>query len=305
MLAMLRVARFLLAPVLLLAIALGALLLTSKPAIPPIALTSLGSAPLVIAHRGGMGLWPENTLFAFERAAALDVDMLEMDLRRTRDGQLAVIHDADVARTSNGSGLVANLNLAQLQQLDAGYQWTADGGESYPYRNQGIRIPAFTEVLAQYPHIAKSIEIKDADPAAAEQLCQLLTAANQLQRTVVSSFHEPSLQAFREHCPTVATGAGPTSAKLLVVLHWLGLERLLSPSYQVLAVPEKRGPMVVDASLIQDAQERGLTVHLWTINEQPAMRHLLDIGAQGLITDYPDRALQLLGRSTVLGANQP
>ncbi|GLK87695.1 glycerophosphodiester phosphodiesterase [Pseudomonas turukhanskensis] len=302
---MLRVARFLLAPVLLLAIALGVLLLTSKPATAPIALTSLGSAPLVIAHRGGKGLWPENTLFAFQRAAALDVDMVEMDIRRTLDGQLAVIHDADVARTTNGSGAVAQQTLAQLQQLDAGYQWTADGGESYPYRNQGIRIPALAEVLAQYPRIAKSVELKDSNPLAAEQLCQMLQEANQLQRVVVSSFHEPSLQAFREHCPAVATGAGPTSAKLWVVLHWLGLERLLSPSYQVLAIPEERGAMKVDAALVQDAQARGLAVHLWTINEQPAMRHLLDMGAQGLITDYPDRALQLLGRPTVLGANQP
>jgi glycerophosphoryl diester phosphodiesterase len=305
MLAMLRVARFLLAPVLLLAIALGVLLLTSKPAIPPIALTSLGSEPLVIAHRGGMGLWPENTLFAFERATALDVDMLDMDVRLTRDGQLVVTHDADVASTTNGAGQVAEQDVAALQTLDAGYRWTADGGESYPYRNQGIRIPTFAEVLAQYPRSAKSVEIKDAEPAAAEQLCQLLTEANQQQRVVVSSFYESSLRAFHDQCPDVAIAAGPTSVKILVVLHWLGLERLLSPSYQVLALPPEQGPLVVDASLIRDAQARGLNVQLWTINEQPAMRHLLDIGAQALFTDYPDRALQLLGRSTVLGANQP
>lgn len=302
---MLRVARFLLAPVLLLAIAIGVLLLTSKPVKPPIVLTSLGSAPLVVAHRGGMGLWPENTLFAFERATALDVDMLDMDVRLSRDGQLLVIHDADVGRTTNGSGAVAELDANDVQKLDAGYRWTADGGESYPYRNQGIRIPTFAEVLARYPRSAKSVELKDAEPAAAEQLCQLLKAANQEQRVVVSSFFESSLRAFREQCPTIATAAGPTSIKILVMLHWLGLERALSPSYQVLAVPESQGPLVVNAALIEDAQARGLTVHLWTINEQPAMRHLLDIGAQGLFTDYPDRALQLLGRSTKISAVQP
>lgn len=302
---MLRVARFLVAPVLLLAIALGVLLLTSKPTTPPIALTSLGSAPLVIAHRGGMGLWPENTLFAFARATALDVDMLDMDIRRSRDGQLMVTHDEDVASTTNGSGRVADLDLAAIQQLDAGYRWTADGGESYPYRNQGIRIPTFAEVLARYPRSAKSVEIKDPEPQAAEQLCQMLKAADQEQRVVVSSFYESSLRLFREQCPGIATAAGPSSVKVLVVLHWLGLERLLSPSYQVLALPPAEGPLVVDAAFVADAQERGLTVQLWTVNEQPAMRHLLDIGAQGLFTDYPDRALQLLGRSTRLGANLP
>jgi glycerophosphoryl diester phosphodiesterase len=302
---MLRVARFLLAPVLLLAIAIGVLLLTSKPVTPPIVLTSLGSQPLVIAHRGGMGLWPENTLFAFERATALDVDMLDMDVRLSRDGQLLVLHDADVGRTTNGSGLVAELDAAEVLTLDAGYRWTADGGESYPYRNQGIRIPTFAEVLARYPRSAKSVELKNAEPAAAEQLCQMLKAANQERRVVVSSFYESSLRAFREQCPTIATAAGPTSAKILVMLHWLGLERALSPSYQVLAISQTQGPFVVDAALIQDAQARGLTVQVWTVNEQPAMRHLLDIGAQGLFTDYPDRALQLLGRSTKISAVQP
>ncbi|WPC05844.1 glycerophosphodiester phosphodiesterase [Pseudomonas benzenivorans] len=300
---MLRLARFLLAPLLLTAIALLTLMLTSHPASPPAVLAALGERPLVIAHRGGKGLWPENSLFAFERASALGVDMLEMDLHLSSDGELVVIHDSTLERTTDGQGPVAAQSLAQLQALDAGYRWTADGGESHPYRGQGIRIPSFAEVLERFPDKPKVVEIKVPDVGMEAQLCAMLQAHGQRDLVLVGSFYERSLQLFREHCPGVATSAGPGSVRLLVALDWLGLGGVLSPSYQALQIPERHsGLPIASAGLLHTARERGLNVQLWTINEQPAMRRLLDMGAQGLITDYPDRALQLLGRSTRIGA---
>lgn len=294
-----RFARFCLAPLLLLAVALLALALTSRPAQRPAVLAGFGEAPLVIAHRGGRGLWPENTLFAFERAAALKVDMLEMDLRLTRDGQLVVLHDALVDRTTNGSGAIAELDLDRVRALDAGYRWSADGGESHPYRGQGIRIPTFAEVLERFPDYPKVVEIKVPDVGMEDALCDLLKAHGQRDKVLVSSFYERSLKRFRSLCPEVATSAGPTSVRLLVALDWIGLGGLVSPSYQALQIPEHSGNLrVASPGLMDTARQRGLAVQLWTINEQPTMRHLLDMGASGLITDYPDRALQLLGRST-------
>jgi glycerophosphoryl diester phosphodiesterase len=300
---MLRLARFLFAPLLLIVTLLSVLALTSRPTAPPLVLSTLGDQPLVIAHRGGRGLWPENSLFAFERASALGVDMLEMDLQLSSDGELVVIHDTSLERTTNGEGPVATRSLDQLQALDAGYRWTADGGESYPYRGQGIRIPSFAEVLERLPDIPKVIEIKVPDVGMEAQLCAVLSANDQRERVIVGSFYERSLQLFREQCPGVSTSAGPTSVRMLVALNWLGLGSLLSPSYQALQIPEQHsGLRIASAALLQTAQARGLNVQLWTINEQPAMRRLLDLGAQGLITDYPDRALQLLGRSTRISA---
>ncbi|MDH4585735.1 glycerophosphodiester phosphodiesterase [Pseudomonas sp. BN415] len=294
-----RFARFFLAPLFLIVVALLALALTSRPTERPAVLAGFGDQPLVIAHRGGRGLWPENTLFAFERAAALKVDMLEMDLRRTRDGELVVLHDARVDRTTNGDGKVAELSLAEVQALDAGYRWSADGGESHPYRGQGIRIPTFAEVLERFPEHPKVVEIKVPDVGMEEQVCALLDKHGQRERVLVGSFHERSLSRFREVCPGVATSAGPTSVRLLVALNWIGLGNLVSPSYQALQIPERSGSLQVASDrLMRTALQRGLAVQMWTINEQPAMRHLLDMGANGLITDYPDRALQLLGRST-------
>ena len=300
---MLRVARFLSAPLLLLAIALGVLTLTSKPAQPMAVLNRFAAQPLVIAHRGGKGLWPENSLFAFQRASALGVDMLEMDLHLSRDGELVVIHDRTLERTTNGEGPVAALSLEQLQALDAGYNWSADGGQSYPYRGQGIRIPSFIEVLEHTPAKAKVIEIKVPDVGMEALLCDALTAHQQLDRVIVGSFYDRSLQLFREQCPGVATSAGPGSVRMLVALNWVGLGSLLSPSYQALQIPEAHnGLAIASPSLLKAAALRGLNVQLWTINEQPDMRRLLDLGAHALITDYPDRALQVLGRSTQISA---
>jgi len=300
---MLRVARFLSAPLLLLAIALGVLTLTSKPAQPMAVLNRFAAQPLVIAHRGGKGLWPENSLFAFQRASALGVDMLEMDLHLSRDGELVVIHDRTLERTTNGEGPVAALSLEQLQALDAGYNWSADGGQSYPYRGQGIRIPSFTEVLEHTPAKAKVIEIKVPDVGMEALLCDALTVHQQLDRVIVGSFYDRSLQLFREQCPGVATSAGPGSVRMLVALNWVGLGSLLSPSYQALQIPEAHnGLAIASPSLLKAAALRGLNVQLWTINEQPDMRRLLDLGAHALITDYPDRALQVLGRSTQISA---
>jgi glycerophosphoryl diester phosphodiesterase len=300
---MLRVARFLSVPLLLLAIALGVLALSSQPAQPAAVLSSFGEQPLVIAHRGGKGLWPENSLFAFERASALGVDMLEMDVHLSSDGELVVIHDRTLERTTDGQGAVAAHSLEQLQALDAGYRWSADGGQSYPYRGQGVRIPRFIEVLERFPEQAKVIEIKVPDVGMEAMLCDALEAHQQRDRVIVGSFYDRSLQLFREQCPGVATSAGPGSVRLLVALNWLGLANLLSPSYQALQIPEAHdGLQVASPRLLKNARERGLNVQLWTINEQPDMRRLLDLGAHALITDYPDRALQVLGRSTQISA---
>ena len=300
---MLRAARFLLIPLLLIAVALIALAQTSRPASQPSVLAALGDQPLVIAHRGGKGLWPENSLFAFERASALGVDMLEMDLHLSSDGELVVIHDRTLERTTDGEGPVAALSLTQLQALDAGYRWSADGGQSYPYRGQGIRIPSFAEVLEGFPDTPKVIEIKVADVGMEALLCDALEAHQQRDRVIVGSFYDRSLQLFREQCPGVATSAGPGSVRLLVALNWLGLGSLLSPSYQALQIPEQHdGLLIASPRMLKTAAQRGLNVQLWTINEQPDMHRLLDLGAHALITDYPDRALQVLGRSTQLSA---
>lgn len=158
-------------------------------------------------------------------------------------------------------------------------------------------------MFERFPLIPKALEIKVPDVGMEAVLCEMLAAYDQLDRVIVGSFHERSLKRFRELCPEVATAAGPVSVRLLLALNWLGLSDLLSPSYAVLQIPpEHSGLTLATPRLVRNAQALGLQVHLWTINEQPSMRALLEMGVNGLITDHPDRALQLLGRSTQLSA---
>src|SRR5690348_8923683 len=109
--------------------------------------------PLFFAHRGGSLLAPENTLPAFKQGVACGADALELDIQTTSDGELVVIHDPTVDRTTDGSGPVAAYTLEKLQRLDAGYRLSLDGGATYPFRGQGITIPTLREVFERFPQM--------------------------------------------------------------------------------------------------------------------------------------------------------
>src|SRR5262245_19840849 len=104
----------------------------------------------VIAHRGDSAHFPENTIPSFDRAVELGADAIEFDLRVSRDGEVVIIHDPTVDRTTNGTGPVSSLTLAELRALDAGARFTTDGGKSIPFRGRGLTIPTFDEMLARY-----------------------------------------------------------------------------------------------------------------------------------------------------------
>src|SRR4051812_14595546 len=119
---------------------------------------ALAGGPMLVAHRGGSGLKPENTLAAFLDADGLwNADMIELDVRVTADGHCVVIHDAVVDRTTNGTGPVASMTLDELQSLDAGHQFTPDRGATFPFRGQGIRVPTIQEVFAALPSMRLTI----------------------------------------------------------------------------------------------------------------------------------------------------
>lgn len=163
--------------------------------------------PHVIAHRGGSGLWPENTLLAFRNAAALGVNMLEMDLRMTADGEIIVLHEETVDRTTDGRGVVGVLTIAQLQRLDAGYRWTSDEGRSLSYRGRGIGVPSLREVFAALPTMRMNLEMKGSGLTMSARLCALVRQHAMEQRVVVAAVDQAAMDAFRTACPTVATAA--------------------------------------------------------------------------------------------------
>jgi len=253
--------------------------------------------PIVMAHRGGQGLWPPNTLLAFHQSAALGVDVLETDIHSTADGVLVVRHDPTVDATTNGSGAIHSLTLAEIKSLDAGYNWSSDGGQTFPFRNQGITIPTLEEVLNAFPNMRLNIDIKPEDPSVIEPFCRLLKDTNSLERVLVGSFHDSQLRLFRQLCPQVATVAGIQETTLFYGL----VNACLAAAYQgraeAFSIPEYQGILhLVTPHFIRAAHRHNMQVHVWTVNEPDDMRRLLDWDVDCLITDYPDRLLRLLGR---------
>ncbi|MGC9335211.1 MAG: glycerophosphodiester phosphodiesterase [Anaerolineae bacterium] len=289
--------KFLLGLVVLGVIVYAVLALLARPAAQHPFFAQFDGYPLVMAHQGGNGLWPDNTFYAFEQAVALGVDVLEMDVHSTADGALVVIHDRTVDRTTDGSGAVHDLTLAELQALDAAYRWTPDDGGTFPYRGQGITVPTLEELFVAFPGMPMNIEIKQAEPSIAMPLCDLIREYGMADRVLVVSFHEEATKEFRQICPEVVTGTTQNEVITLFALSKPYLEGVYSPAAGAVQVPEYRsGLHVITARFLDAAHNRGLQVHAWTINDEADMRRLVDLGVEGIITDYPDRLLQVLGR---------
>jgi glycerophosphoryl diester phosphodiesterase len=251
--------------------------------------------PLVIAHRGGGGLWPENTLYAFGQSAALGADVIETDVRLTADGALVLVHDETVARTTDGAGRVSDLTLADLKRLDAGHRFTSDGGQTFPHRGRGLDIPTLEEAFALSANLRFNIEPKDDSEALVRSLCRAIREHSMAERVVVASFRQGTLELFRRECPEVATSASASEASGFLARYKAGLADSYSPPMQALQVPEYAGGMhVLTREFVAAAHARNLHVHAWTVNSVEDMRRLLDVGVDGIMTDYPDRLLGLL-----------
>ena len=249
---------------------------------------------VVIAHRGGRALGPEHTLKTFRRALDVGVDVLEIDVHLSADGELVLQHNRTVDRTTDGSGRVDSLTLVQLQALDAGYHWQGDG-QGHPFRGMGYRIPALAEVFGAFPDQRMLIEIKPRDPRAAVALCASLRESHMQDRVTVASFHTDIQEAFRAACPEVLTSPASGEMVAFELLHLLRLDGFYAPDFELFQVPERVGPLtLVDERFLAVARERNLPVQVWTVNEEEDMERLIDLGVDGIVTDHPVRLLNIL-----------
>lgn len=255
-------------------------------------------SPLVFAHQGGENLWPSNTLFAFQQSAAIGADVLDTDMHMTSDGALVLMHDETVDRTTDGSGAIRDLTLEQIKRLDAGYDFSLDGGQTFPYRNQGLTVPTLEELFQSFPAMRFGIEIKQTDPVpTAQHFCALIRAKQMEGQVLVSSFRQANMDAFRRECPEVATSATENEVRIFYIFTRLGLADVLSPQYHSLQVPEESGGiLLLTPQFVSAAHRRGLAVQPWTINEIPDLQRILALGVDGINTDNPDRLLELLNK---------
>jgi glycerophosphoryl diester phosphodiesterase len=255
------------------------------------------SPVLVFAHRGGGGLIPENTLEAFVYSARMGVDVLELDIHATKDGTLVVHHDQSVDRTTDGRGRVNELTIEAIKRLDAGHVFSTDGGQTFPFRGRGVTVPTLAEIFDALPEMTFNIEPKQHAPSIVAPLCALIHERKMTSKTIIGSFNQTTLDDFRRQCPEVATSASPLEVSRFLALQKTGIADSYRPPMQALQVPRNLGGLqIVTKDFVEAAHRRNLQVHVWTINETSEMQRLIEIGVDGIMTDYPDRLLKLLGR---------
>jgi glycerophosphoryl diester phosphodiesterase len=261
-----------------------------------------GPLPLTFAHRGGAGLWPENTLEAFRGAVALGSSHLETDLRMTRDGEIVLMHDARLDRTTNGSGEVSAHTLAELKRLDAGHHFSPDG-KTFPYRGRGVTIPTFAELVAAAPSARFNVEIKERGPFDLPRALIAFVERHALaDRVVVAAERHELVRDFRRlSAGRIATSASRRECLQFWLASRVSLTAVLRPPYQALQIPVRAGnATLVTPRLLDAAHRAGVAVHVWTIDDPIEMAALLDLGVDGLMSDYPDRL-----QGVVVGRSQP
>lgn len=217
----------------------------------------------IVAHRGASGSAPENTLLACERALAAGATMLELDIRRTADGQFVVVHDSDLERLTGRPGQVAEQTLAAIQAHDVG---------------EGERVPALAEVLEQFRGRTRfNLELKFYGHE--RELVEMLRYYGMFPDVIVSSFIHPAIYRVKLHAPAVETAALLVARVMspLSILHRARAD-WLNQYYEV-----------ITPDLVQALHRRRKRIAAWTVNQPEVIDRLLDMGVDAIISDYPER----------------
>ncbi len=255
---------------------------------------------LVIAHQGGDGVWPGDTMYAFEKAVEIGADVLEMDAHITKDGRIVLMHDEKVDRTTNGTGLIEDLTLAELKQLDAAYKWSNDGGQTYPYRGKGIQVPTLDELFEKFPQMRYVIEIKLTANPMETPTCDLIRKYNMQNRVLIASFHDEAMKNFRAVCPEVATSASRGEVTRYVLLGKAFLWGFYVPKFQTVQPPwnpeDSLNIPIMTKRFIWESHAKNVRVEPWTVDDPELMKRYIEWGVDGIITDRPDLMVEILGR---------
>ena len=236
------------------------------------------------AHRGASAERPENTLPAFERAVECGVDALEMDVHLTRDGHLIVSHDPDGRRMAAVPVAWADLDLAEARRLDVGWGFLAPDG-TRPFAGQGISVPLFEDVLDAFPQVRINVDLKG--PAAVAAMLALITARQASERVTLASFQTATAVEVRRKGYTGETALSQYEVMTLLALPAL-LWRQLPLTGSAAQVPVAQGAIRFDrAAFLAKCHSLGLRVDYWVVDDPAEAQRLLDLGADGVMTNDP------------------
>ena len=256
--------------------------------------------PIILAHRGGAKLAPENTWAAFNRSAEIGVHGFEIDIRMTSDEEILVFHDEFIDRTTDGAGRVADMSLEQLKAFDLGYHFIDTDGQ-HSYRGKNEQVVLLRDLIEKFPQMYINIDIKD-DPETYEgslvpsKLWRLIDSLGVQDRVAVTSFYDEQIDRFNLYAQNrVAIGAGENEVRKAYTSYNSQFGHLYQPRADVFQIPVKSSVFRLDSPrFIAFLENLNIPVHYWIIDEPEAMRALINAGAKGIITDRPDLALALI-----------
>jgi glycerophosphoryl diester phosphodiesterase len=293
---------------------------------------------LNMAHGGGQGEAPDNTLYAFKTALDRGADALEMDLHITLDGHVVTIHDSTVDRTTDGTGCVVAHTLAELRELDFAYDWVPGEGptpgldpSAYPFRGVAtgdvppppgfaagdFSVATLEEVFQAQPDALMVMELKPTEvyqshdcpafvaslpeedrPDLAAEVARLIDEYDMADQVMVASFIDDLLHRFMDLAPDVDTSF-PIGESLAVYVAYINGEPLPNPrGHEAFQVPRDYNGIEIDEGVVTYARANGVAVHYWTINDPAEMTELLGWCADGLITDEPSVMAELVADMT-------
>jgi glycerophosphoryl diester phosphodiesterase len=232
-----------------------------------------------VAHRGAAGYAPENTIAAFDKGVEMKADYIEIDVQRSMDGELVIIHDTTVDRTTDGTGSVKDLAFGQIRSLDAG-SWK---GEEF----KGEKIPTFDEILDRYHgKVGILIELKAPElyPGIEAQVAKKLKERNldkpQNEKIIIQSFNFESMKITNSLLPKVPIGvltSNRAHTTEQALKEFATYADYFNPSYGI-----------VSKELVNQVHLLGMKIQSWTVRSQEAADFLLEMNVDGIITDYPD-----------------
>lgn len=240
---------------------------------------------LVVGHRGFSGVAPENTVASFKKALEVGVDMIELDVHLSKDGQVVVIHDDTLNRTTNGKGKVVSYTLNELKQLDAGSWFSPEFS--------GEKIPTLREVLELIRgRTALNIELKKGDSGPytivdlADRALEEVEKAAMLNQVLFASFDPSAIERIREKNPCLPVA-------LIHSKSWSSPQEITGG--RPIHILSCRGTVLTETN-VSRSREQGIKVLVWTLNKEEHMEHFLNMGVNGIITDHPNRLIKILKR---------
>ena len=263
-------------------------------------------SPIILSHRGSRFLNPENSKPAFHSALDMGTDVIETDIRITKDKKLIIFHDKTVERTTNGTGLVSEKTLKEMKNLNIGYQFTPDNGKTFPYRRKNLKVMELNEFFEEFFPLNTyiNIEIKDDSIEAAEILWNVLKNHKleyiQKHLNIISSYY-PVISKLRklsnDTIPTSASELEGTvfiiSSKFYLNVFINTLKKMKTNLFQIPCIAAGGSINLKSKKIIEDLHKNGRKVHYWVINDKKTMKEVLLLGADGLITDRTDLAMEV------------